>query len=162
MTGKLYSERDLVYRSCQLGRINWATEIKSLLLSLGFGYSWFSQSVGHSKLFLSEAKSRLVDHSVQNIQEKLTPFQCILSYNSISRSCRVYHQSLTVLDTKSYSLVNNSGRCNSHDVEDEDHFIFYCSSFAHQQKLFITPPPLIIQTSDKHLKCLTLDKTKYY
>ena len=47
------------------GRLNWATKVKNLLYSYGFGYIWISQEVGNSVLFLTMFKQRLRDSAIQ-------------------------------------------------------------------------------------------------
>lgn len=46
--------------------INWASEIKQLLYTHGFGEVWFNQGVGNVDLFLCTFKQRLIDMSNQN------------------------------------------------------------------------------------------------
>ena len=38
---------------------NWASQIRDLLFSLGFGYAWFNQYVENKKIFLINVKTRL-------------------------------------------------------------------------------------------------------
>ena len=56
----------MLYRLDEVGRYTWASEVKSILLSFGFGYVWFSQTVGNSLMFMSKFKQRIKDCFVQN------------------------------------------------------------------------------------------------
>ena len=43
---------------CNLGRTNWASDIKCLLYKYGFGYVWESEGAIQHKMFLREFKAR--------------------------------------------------------------------------------------------------------
>ena len=49
---------------CQNG-CNWLCQVKSILLSLGFGDVWYSQHVNHIEWFLKSVKMRLTDNFIQ-------------------------------------------------------------------------------------------------
>ena len=49
----------------EAGKVTWATKVKSLLLSYGFGHVWFQQGVGNIDLFLREFRQRLEDTARQ-------------------------------------------------------------------------------------------------
>ena len=52
-----------MYQHDASGRHNWASDMRILLCSLGFGYAWYEQSVGDEKYFLDLIKERLIDIS---------------------------------------------------------------------------------------------------
>ena len=66
------------------GKTTWATHIKSLLLTHGYGYVWQQQGVGNPKLFLCGFKQRLQDVARQqwhaNIQQ--CPLQLYREYKT--------------------------------------------------------------------------------
>ena len=43
-----------------IGRINWVTQIKSLLFRFGFGYVWIAQNVGNLNSFIQVFKQRII------------------------------------------------------------------------------------------------------
>ena len=47
------------------GRITWATKVKNLSHSLGFGCVSLSQEIGDVNIFIQEAKQRLLDIAQQ-------------------------------------------------------------------------------------------------
>jgi hypothetical protein len=51
----------MLYKQCNLGRRNWASEIKRILYHFGFGYVWEQQRVSNSDSFLDEFNTRLLD-----------------------------------------------------------------------------------------------------
>jgi hypothetical protein len=42
----------VLYSFCNVGRITWASEVKQLLYSVGFGHVWLAQSVGDVNMLL--------------------------------------------------------------------------------------------------------------
>ena len=67
------------------GSDNWVTDIKTLLLTNGFGIVWLHKGVGNEKVFLQSMKTRLVDNFKQNWNAKMSVsdnFQCFYSYKS--------------------------------------------------------------------------------
>ena len=52
------------------GRHNWATELRKLLCSLGYGYVYAYQNVGDVKLFLIDVKIRLIAMSESEWKDK--------------------------------------------------------------------------------------------
>ena len=61
------------------GRRTWASTVKNLLYTYGFGIVWISQEIGDTSNFLKAFKQRLVDCANQNWHE------------SINTSSRCYH-----------------------------------------------------------------------
>jgi len=64
----------MLYNFDMLGRFNWASEIKRILFSYGFGYVWLAQEVGNREIFISEFVLRVSDVCRQqwksNVNEK--------------------------------------------------------------------------------------------
>ena len=52
-------------------KVNWASLLHHLLMSLGFNGVWINQGVGNINVFLSMAKQRLNDNFLQGWQERL-------------------------------------------------------------------------------------------
>jgi hypothetical protein len=53
------------------GRRTWASHIRELLFSYGFGYVWFAQGVGHEDNFIHLFKTRLQDCYLQVWKSKI-------------------------------------------------------------------------------------------
>ena len=60
----------LLYQLDESGRHNWASDLRFLIYSLGYGHVWYQQSVGNVKYFLNEVKQRLIDISHQDWHAK--------------------------------------------------------------------------------------------
>ena len=52
-------------------KINWASLVRHLLMSLGFYNVWLNQGVGNKNVFISLFKQRLTDTFIQNWQSRL-------------------------------------------------------------------------------------------
>ena len=68
------------------GKETWATRIKMLLYTNGFGHVWLSQGVGNKTVFLKEFKQRLSDCAKQNWSSKLTDSDRFTIYCSFKSS----------------------------------------------------------------------------
>ena len=49
----------------EVGRVTWATHVRTLLCIYGFAYAWQNQGVGNDKHFISLFKDRLRDNLMQ-------------------------------------------------------------------------------------------------
>ena len=61
----------MILQQQERGKVNWAFEVKNVLLTNGFGFVWMMQGVGNSSLFLKEFKDRLICCYKQNWHAKL-------------------------------------------------------------------------------------------
>ena len=52
-------------------KINWASLVRHLLMSLGYYNVWLNQGVGNKNVFISLFKQRLTDTFIQNWQPRL-------------------------------------------------------------------------------------------
>jgi hypothetical protein len=50
-----------VFKQRNLGRVNWASDVKRILYHFGFGYVWEQQGVTNCNSFLDQFKTRLLD-----------------------------------------------------------------------------------------------------
>ena len=132
---------------CQNG-CNWLCQVKSILLSLGFGDVWYSQHVNHIEWFLKCVKMRLTDNFIHerdtildnsskcNIYKHLIDRFCLQYYLNISMP-NCYTMLITRFRVSAHTLLIEKGRyhnierdkrlcqmCDMNDVEDEYHFIF--------------------------------------
>ena len=51
--------------------VNWASNVKDLLSSMGYYEVWIAQGVGNKNAFLSDMKTRLKDNFVQNWSSRI-------------------------------------------------------------------------------------------
>ena len=52
-------------------KINWASLVRHLLMSLGYYNVWLNQGVGNKNVFISLFKQRLTDTFIRNCQPRL-------------------------------------------------------------------------------------------
>ena len=129
------------------GHTNWATRVKELLESNGFGYVWTNQSVADEKRFIARFKQRLIDCFLQRWREKLQGKEEFRLYCAakLSFGTETYLNNLSVVHYK-YALVrlrtcSSSIACHTSkfspdclracplcnaEEEDELHFILGC------------------------------------
>ena len=138
------------------GRKSWASNIKHLLFSLGFGYLWIAQEVGHQAFFITSFKRRLSDCYLQKWNESLrttSKAEYYLYYKSLLTSETYlfinlpysFKQSLVRFRTSTHDLMIEKGRhlgidkdlrlclfCkewNIQVIETEVHFLIECSKY---------------------------------
>ena len=140
---------------------NWLCQVKSILLSLGFGDVWYSQHVNHIEWFLKCVKMRLTDNFIQERDTILdNSSKCNIYKHLIDRFCLQYYLKIsmpdcyTILITRfrvsAHTLLIEKGRyhnierdkrlcqmCDMNDVEDEYHFILKCPFYTHLRHLYI-------------------------
>ena len=155
------------------GHTNWATRVKELLFSTGFGNLWYEQNVDLPSIFISSFSQRLKDIYQQNWLEKL----------SLSTKCEYYLAVKTYINTEYYlSCVTVKKfrvslarfRCSSHDlwiekgryfnikreerlcrscsnnaVENEYHFLFICPLYNDLRIKYLNEYYYVHPTLDK-------------
>ena len=77
-------------------KVNWASWLRQLLMSLGFYEVWLNQEVGIICAFLSLAKQRLTDNFIQGWQERLN-FSSRANINISSFHFQPYLDNINVL-----------------------------------------------------------------
>ena len=144
-----------------LGRHTWATSIKNILFSFGFGFVWLSQEVGNKELFLSSFEMRVTDLLKQQWFARL----------SLKPKMRLYVQYKSMLEPEKYlklhcchniirifacfrcgvlPLAIEEGRrenvdalvrvckvCSFNSVEDEYHFLLVCPLYSELRKEYL-------------------------
>ena len=133
--------------------VNWASNVKVLLSSLGFHEVWVNQGVGNKNVFLRVFKQRLTDCFIQNWNSRLSE-SSRASFYSIFPSfeyqmyldcikVKKFRVAMTKLRVASHRLEIEVGRwakpnripiadrkcrtCNS--IEDEFHFLLECNLY---------------------------------
>ena len=78
---------NLVLQELELlpNKVNWASLLQHLLMSLGFNEVWINQGVGKINVFLSMAKQRLTDNFLQRWQERFNNSSHANFYSAISK-----------------------------------------------------------------------------
>ena len=161
---KCYNQLFLHDRS---GKKNWASGIRKLVCSLGFGYAWFSQSVGNEKIFLSQVKDRLKSISIQelNAQCKLhfpeyldyhpdpfaAPYLSVLPDYHLRKYFASLHCNNLPVKCNLLSRINitENNLCESCQVpENEFHILFECKLYEHL-RLALLPRNIIDEPSKR-------------
>ena len=153
-----------------LGFNNWATEIKILLQTNGFGYIWESHVVENESTFKSAFVQRLKDQFLQkwafdiNCNRKLVLYKdfkqnfCFERYLDLV-TIRKFRHSLAQIRTRHHDLEIERGRYRNiprnqrlcriclDTVEDEYHFILRCNGYndirnTYLPYKFYNPPSL--------------------
>ena len=145
-----------------LNKVNWASLLRDLLMSLGFYNVWLNQGVGNYNEFMSVLKQRLTDNFVQNWSSRLDNSSRALFYRSIAsfkfqpyleyiNICK-FSQSFSKLRMSSHRLQIEAGRwarpssiplnerkCSFCQViEDEFHFVLKCQLYSDLRKKYIS------------------------
>ena len=134
----------------ETGRITWATKVKHLLFSYGFGFVWLNEEVGDINMFIRTFKQRIVDCAKQEWHAKLSDSGKARHYRFIMPSLETanylklnipikYQIALSKLRCSIHKLKVETGRhesiayeqrlctlCNYNLVEDEFHFVMIC------------------------------------
>lgn len=144
-------------------KVNWASLVRHLLLSLGFYEVWLNQGVGDCKRFLSVFSQRLTDIFIQNWRSRLEDSSRANFYKTFAtfqfqpylEAFNIYKfsQAISKLRVSSHRLAIESGRWarpNSIPInerkcsiclvlEDEFHFILECQLYVDLRKSYIDP-----------------------
>ena len=163
----------LLYQLDESGRHNWASDVRILLCSLGYGHVWYHQSIGDVKRFLIDVKQRLIDNSYQEWHAKAAyqcpeyldyhPYPFIAPYIEIIQSYKE-RRIFSLFRTFSLPLKNNLLRigitnnnlcekCSGIYVENEYHYLFRCSAYTEYREMYI-PKQFRLQPSVRKLKLL--------
>lgn len=143
-------------------KVNWASLVRHLLLSLGFYEVWLNQGVGDYAKFISLCRQRLNDTFIQNWRARLENSTRALFYNRIAVfqfqpylekvNVLKFSQAFSRLRMSSHRLEIEAGRwvkpnstplneriCTFCKVlEDEYHFILECSVYKELRQKYIT------------------------
>ena len=146
-----------MYIKC-ITNVNWASQIKSLLDSIGMSYIWYNQNVNNINSFICEASCKIKDIFKQNntllierstkcqFYKHLTDTFCLQNYVTKSLTCNVI-TAICKIRCSSHKLSIEQGRymsvernqrlclmCNLSDIEDEFHFILKCPLYKDLRK----------------------------
>ena len=156
-------------------KVNWASLVRNLLMSLGFNNVWLDQGVGNYGGFITVLKQRLTDNFIQNWHSRLEDSSRAIFYKSIASfqfqpylltlNISKFCNAISKLRMSSHRLEIEAGRwvrvnrvpvnerkctlCNV--IEDEYHFVIECQWYTELRKKYI---PKYIIVND--LVCINL------
>ena len=153
---------NMLYTQCNQGRLNWATSIRTLLYSYGFGYIWESQTAGSD--FLTCFKERLFDSEIQNWRSSVVNMPKLCTYSLFKTDLKVelyllldipreVKKALAKFRVGNHDLEIEKGRfvktarenrvcklCGNGKIEDEYHVLFECSVYNDIRRAYIDVP----------------------
>ena len=138
----------------------WASEMKMLLYTNGFGHVWLSQGVGNKEAFLKVFKQQMSDCAKQNWSSKLSDSERFTLYSSFKSSLQrekyfdvvtshyvrnmyiKFRLNISDLNCNRYRYHSNFFNLNACHFcpdakEDETHFLFYCPIYNHLRAKYL-------------------------
>ena len=150
----------MLFHMDERGKKCWASNIRNILFSLGFGYVWLQQEVGCDKTFLSVFKQRLMDIYVQewnasvmhkDMYERYRSFKTIFGSEMYFKfvDIKCFRDSLVklrlgILPLNGSGLKSTFGNvsaatcCFCNEVETEEHFVCYCPLYNDIRKKYLS------------------------
>ena len=153
----------MLKRLDEVGRKTWASSVRELLFSYGFGYVWITHEVGDENNFLLQFKQRVIDGCLQKWRSdvdnssKAEHYKCFKSVLDVESyiSFDIPYELRAILANfrcSGHKLMIEKGRhddidaqfrfcpiCitdNIHIMEDEYHFFFECTVYEHIRDMF--------------------------
>ena len=161
-------------------KVNWASLVRHLLMTLGFYDVWLGQGVGSYDGFMSLLKQRLTDNFVQDWHSRLEESSRAVFYRSFASfqfqpylehlTVNKFSQALSKIRVSSHRLEIEAGRwVRPHStpindrkclvcqvLEDEYHFIIECQRYTELRRKYI---PIYYYRRPSMLKFLELINT---
>lgn len=155
---------NLLYQQCQLGKRNWASDIKSMLYRYGYGFVWEEQNVENAVVFIKDFSQRVKDCELQLWSTSIHEMSKLRLYVAFkhSRTEEMYlscdlpkrlRSDIARFRTSSHCLEIEVGRHNKIAVEDrlckfcvqqniyaienEYHVFYHCSAYDYVREMFI-------------------------
>ena len=166
-------------------KVNWASLVRNLLMSLGFNNVWLDQGVGNYGGFIIVLKQRLTDNFIQNLHLRLEDSSRAIFYKSIASfqfqpylltlNVSKFCNAISKLRMSSHRLEIEAGRwvrvnrvpvnerkctlCNV--IEDEYHFVIECQRYTELRKKYI--PKYYCQRPSMHkfIELITSENNRY-
>ena len=101
-----------------VGISNWASCIKNMLYSNGFGYVWERQSVENEKQFIKLFIQRLKDQYLQSWFEKINLSSKLSTYRGFKNTYK-HEFYLNFITNRKYRRIIAQFRVSAHDLEIE-------------------------------------------
>ena len=154
------------------GQTNWATRVKQLLFTNGFGYVWLNQRVPQPNTFISALVQRLRDQSIQSWNSEITDSSKLCLYKNFKPnyeheaylshlSIRKFRNAFSKFRSCCQSLEIELGRhfghpkqecicrlCND-GVVDELHFLLQCPVYETLRQKYIISKYDVIPSINK-------------
>lgn len=151
---KCYTQQ---YKQEEMGRKNWAAEVKMILYNTGFGFVWQSQQLGDIESFLTQFKERLISTGLQTVESSIRehfdsylnihPIFEVAYYINVLKTIRI-RRLITQLRTRSLPIRNNlyrinivkdnkCSRCPLKKIDDEFHFLLECSAHVNERSKYL-------------------------
>ena len=146
-----------------VGKVNWASNVRSLLYKYGFGYAWEADTIGNSVQFICSFKQRIKDCFMQELHSHIDDSPKALYYKHFKSSLKAEHY-LNIDLPYMYKKILSNFRCSSHClmiekgrhqnierslrfcplclrrnayvIEDEFHFFFVCPIYAEIRNIY--------------------------
>ena len=166
----LHSCYKMLYEYCENGRNNWATGIKQVLTTCGFGFVWDNQGVPNVKEFMKSLETRLKDCDIQEWTASKFNISKLRYYNMyktvfeiepylLSKMSRKHKKVLAKFRMANHVLEIEKGRHNNVPIEDrlcqicgimsnriaiecEYHVLFECNAYHDLREMFSNNCPL--------------------
>lgn len=175
----------MMYNVVNVGRKNWASDVKNILFSYGFGYVWEEQAVNNIQGFLQIFKQRLEDCYIQTWNTNRSNMSKLDLYNlfkhdfvseqylyfNIPRRLRKHLAKFRTSNTgleieigrhvgidKADRLCKLCGQQNLIYVEDEYHVMLECQAYTAIRKLFIGNVEINMHSFINTMSTKTLNK----
>lgn len=163
----LYQSYEAQYNLAENNKDCWALKVKKLLFSTGYGEVWYQQGVGNTNAFIFDFKMRLNDMDRQDWHDHVTKYGTLRTYRNFKNELKFEDYLdlklpgpviifFTKLRGGLLHVEVNEGRwakppveyakricrmCNSRQIEDEAHLLFYCPVWTvYRQQLSIYLP----------------------
>ena len=153
---------DMLYSLDNAGRKTWATNIKYMLYSYGFGEVWVNQGVGDVGAFICLFKQRVIDVATQDWHSEILSLPKLRTYCKFKHTLSV-EAYIDVITWKRHRIALARFRCGNHRlsieryrgvldpsqrlcnycaqnnvtvIEDEYHFLLICPLYNHIRSQF--------------------------
>ena len=149
-----------------VGKVNWASNVRSLLYRCGFGYAWEAGRIGNSVQFIQSFKQSIKDCFMQELHSQIDDLPKALPYQHFKSSLKAEHY-LNIDLPYMYKKILSNCRCSSHCLmiekgrhqniehsqrfcplclrryayvnEDEFHFFFVCPIYTEIRNICFKP-----------------------
>ena len=168
------------YGKSEQNQTCWATSVKQLLFSYGFGQAWLSQGVGNEEIFVNLFKTRARDIDIQTWSAELNDSPKLETYISFKTSfnmesylynleepillsilCkfRISAHKLNIETGRRQNIHREQRKCKvcPHLVENEFHFLICCPLYAELRAKYL---PAYYYTHPNRSKFVELMKTE--
>ena len=151
----------MLRRLDETDRETWASKVRQLLFSYGFGYVWIYEGVGDINGFVKAFKQRLIETSKQDWHSNTMTSSKARHYRYIMPTLQtaryifydipiIFRIALTKLRCSVHKLHIETGRhrninyeerlcilCDTNNIEDEFHFVIVCPLYEELRQIYL-------------------------